>query len=76
LNHRHVLKGITACTNLGHTGASIPTVRAGEGLRLPPYKRYVEIGEGTHTIITEKNRMQFFHEIMNFLKEPDAQSLN
>ena len=39
-------------------------------------QRYVEIGEGTHTIIMGKNRMQFFHEIMNFLKEPDAQSLN
>ena len=23
-----------------------------------PYKRYVEIGEGTHTVIMEKNRMQ------------------
>jgi len=41
-----------------------------------PYKRFVEIGEGTHTIIMEKNRMQFFREIMNFLNEPDAQSLN
>jgi pimeloyl-ACP methyl ester carboxylesterase len=41
-----------------------------------PYKRFVEIGEGTHTIMMEKNRMQFFHEIMNFLKEPDPQGLN
>ncbi len=41
-----------------------------------PYKRFVEIGEGTHTIIMEKNRMQFFREIMNFLNEPDAQSVN
>ena len=41
-----------------------------------PYKRFVEIGEGTHSIIMEKNRMQFFREVMNFLNEPDAQSLN
>ena len=41
-----------------------------------PYKRFVEIGEGTHSIMLEKNRMQFFREIMNFLNEPDAQSLN
>jgi hypothetical protein len=32
-----------------------------------PYKRFVELGEGTHTIIMEKNRMQFFHEVMAFL---------
>ena len=36
-----------------------------------PYKRYVEIGEGTHSIMMEKNRMQFFREIMNFLDERD-----
>ena len=41
-----------------------------------PYKRFVEIGEGTHSVIMEKNRMQFFREIMNFLNEPDALSLN
>src|SRR5271165_3662796 len=36
-----------------------------------PYKRYIEIGEGTHSIMMEKNRMQFFREIMNFLDERD-----
>lgn len=41
-----------------------------------PYKRFVELGEGTHSIIMEKNRMQFFHEVMNFLNEPDPLSLN
>jgi pimeloyl-ACP methyl ester carboxylesterase len=41
-----------------------------------PYKRFVEIGEGTHSVMMEKNRMQFFREIMNFLNEPDALSLN
>jgi len=41
-----------------------------------PYKRFVEIGEGTHTIMMEKNRMQFFHEVMNFLGETDPLALN
>jgi pimeloyl-ACP methyl ester carboxylesterase len=41
-----------------------------------PYKRFVEIGEGTHTIILEKNRMQFFREVMNFLGEVDPLALN
>jgi hypothetical protein len=41
-----------------------------------PYKRFVEIGEGTHTIIMEKNRMQFFREVMNFLGEADPLALN
>jgi len=36
-----------------------------------PYKRKVEIGEGTHTIIMEKNRMQLFREVQLFLDEPD-----
>lgn len=34
-----------------------------------PYKRYVEIGEGTHTIIMEKNRMQLFQAVQGFLDE-------
>jgi pimeloyl-ACP methyl ester carboxylesterase len=41
-----------------------------------PYKRFVEIGEGTHTIMMEKNRMQFFREVMNFLNESDPLALN
>jgi pimeloyl-ACP methyl ester carboxylesterase len=41
-----------------------------------PYKRFVELGEGTHTVMMEKNRMQFFHEVMNFLTESDPQALN
>jgi len=38
-----------------------------------PYKRYVEIGEGTHTIIMEKNRLQLFDAVQRFLDE-DFQS--
>jgi pimeloyl-ACP methyl ester carboxylesterase len=34
-----------------------------------PYKRYVEIGEGTHTVIMEKNRMQLFQSVQQFLDE-------
>ena len=41
-----------------------------------PYKRFVELGEGTHTIIMEKNRMQFFHEVMAFLDEANALALS
>ena len=41
-----------------------------------PYKRYIEIGEGTHSVMMEKNRMQFFREIMNFLNERDPQGVN
>lgn len=35
------------------------------------YKRYVEIGEGTHTVIMERNRMQLFREVQLFLDETD-----
>jgi pimeloyl-ACP methyl ester carboxylesterase len=41
-----------------------------------PYKRFVELGEGTHTIMMEKNRMQFFHEVMTFLTEANALALS
>jgi pimeloyl-ACP methyl ester carboxylesterase len=40
-----------------------------------PYKRFVELGEGTHTVMLEKNRMQFFHEILGFLNESDPTAL-
>jgi hypothetical protein len=35
-----------------------------------PYKRLVMIGEGTHSVIMEKNRMQLFREVQLFLDEP------
>ena len=34
-----------------------------------PYKRLIELSEGTHTVMMEKSRMQFFHELMGFLDE-------
>ena len=39
-------------------------------LKNAPSKRYIEIGEGTHTVIMEKNRMQLFREVQLFLDEP------
>jgi pimeloyl-ACP methyl ester carboxylesterase len=38
-------------------------------LKHTPYKRLIELSEGTHTVMMEKNRMQFFHELMGFLDE-------
>ena len=32
-----------------------------------PNKRFVEIGEGTHIVMREKNRMQLFQEVQFFL---------
>jgi pimeloyl-ACP methyl ester carboxylesterase len=34
-----------------------------------PLKRYVVIGEGTHTVLLERNRMQLFREVQLFLDE-------
>jgi pimeloyl-ACP methyl ester carboxylesterase len=34
-----------------------------------PSKRYVVIGEGTHTVALEKNRMQLINEVQRFLDE-------
>ncbi|MGD2139232.1 MAG: alpha/beta fold hydrolase [Burkholderiales bacterium] len=34
-----------------------------------PARRRVEIGEGTHTVIMEKNRLQLFREVQLFLEE-------
>ncbi len=39
-------------------------------LKHTPWKRFVEIGEGTHTVMMEKNRMQLFREVQLFLDEP------
>jgi len=40
-----------------------------EKLTNAPYKRYVQIGEGTHTVIMEKNRVQLFASVQQFLDE-------
>jgi len=34
-----------------------------------PLKRIIMIGEGTHTVMIERNRMQLFREVQLFLDE-------
>ena len=34
-----------------------------------PYKRYIEIGEGTHTLIMERNRLALFEAVQQFFDE-------
>jgi pimeloyl-ACP methyl ester carboxylesterase len=34
-----------------------------------PYKRHVVIGEGTHAVALEKNRMQLINQVQGFLDE-------
>lgn len=43
-------------------------------LTAAPWKRYVEIGEGTHTIMMEKNRHQLFAVVGAFLTDPDPEA--
>jgi pimeloyl-ACP methyl ester carboxylesterase len=38
-------------------------------LKHAPYRRWVEIGEGTHMLLLEKNRLQAFEAIRQFLTE-------
>ena len=54
--------------------ADLPTYQAAgyfSALTRVPYKRWVQLGEGTHTVILEKNRMQFVHEVEGFLEEKE-----
>lgn len=39
-------------------------------LKNAPVKRMVMIGEGTHSVLLEKNRLQLFREVQLFLEEP------
>ena len=36
-----------------------------------PGKRYVQLAEGTHTIVMEKNRMKLFEAVQAFLDESE-----
>ena len=38
-------------------------------LRFKPGKRYVQLAEGTHSIIMEKNRLELFKAVQAFLDE-------
>ena len=71
---------ITVPTFLVHAewDFDLPSYQAREyfaQLKNAPYKRLVEIGEGTHTVMLEKNRMQFFREIIGFLDEENPLAL-
>lgn len=71
---------ITVPTFLIHAewDADLPSYQAHEyfkKLTNVPYKRFVELSEGTHTVMLEKNRMQFFREIMGFLDEIEPTAL-
>ena len=41
-------------------------------LTATPYRRWIEIGQGTHMVILEKNRWQVVNSIMEFLREEVA----
>ncbi len=59
--------------------ADLPSYRAQEyftTLAHAPDKRCVALGEGTHTVMMEKNRLQFLHAVGAFLTEADPQALN
>jgi pimeloyl-ACP methyl ester carboxylesterase len=43
-----------------------------QALTHAPERRLIELSEGTHTVMLEKNRRMFFREILNFLTEPNA----
>jgi pimeloyl-ACP methyl ester carboxylesterase len=65
---------ITVPTLLIHAewDADLPSYQAQDYFKMltnAPYRRFVELSEGTHTVMLEKNRMQFFREILNFLNE-------
>ena len=71
---------ITVPTFLIHAewDADLPIYQAQgvfNALTQTPYKRYVELGQGTHTVMLEKNRMQFFREIVGFLDEKEPMAL-
>jgi pimeloyl-ACP methyl ester carboxylesterase len=67
---------ITVPTLLIHAewDADLPTYQTAAyfaELKNAPYKRWVELGEGTHMVMVERNRMQFIHEVQMFLEEQD-----
>jgi pimeloyl-ACP methyl ester carboxylesterase len=71
---------ITVPTLLIHAewDADLPSYQAQayfKQLTKAPHKRFVELGEGTHTVMLEKNRMAFFREIVGFLGEEDLGAL-
>jgi pimeloyl-ACP methyl ester carboxylesterase len=57
---------------LGEWDANVQTAQTiFSKLSNSPHKRLVQIGEGTHLVFLEKNRMQLFREVQLFLDEPN-----
>ena len=54
---------------MGRRPSELPGAGLFAQLKHTPYKRLIELSEGTHTVMMEKNRMQFFRELMGFLDE-------
>ena len=54
---------------MGRRYASVHGAGAFPKLTGAPYKRYIEIGEGTHTLIMEKNRLALFEAVQQFFDE-------
>jgi pimeloyl-ACP methyl ester carboxylesterase len=56
---------------LGEWDGFVPTAQTIFGkLSSAPYKRLVQIGEGSHLVFMEKNRVQLFREVQLFLDDP------
>jgi pimeloyl-ACP methyl ester carboxylesterase len=73
-NPQYQPSDITVPTFLIHAewDADLPTYQTAAyfaQLKNAPYRRWVELGEGTHFVMLEKNRMQFIHEVELFLEE-------
>jgi len=51
------------------TLGSIRCATSSAGLKTAPFRRWIEIGEGTHMIVLEKNRWQVINAIVEFLRE-------
>lgn len=43
-------------------------------LKGAPYRRWVEVGEGTHMVLLEKNRLQVFDAVRQFFTERDVRA--
>jgi hypothetical protein len=61
-----VLLGAELCP-VRHAGRRDPGPPCHQG---SPYKQYLEIGDGTHAVLLERNRMQLFPAVQRFLDEP------
>jgi pimeloyl-ACP methyl ester carboxylesterase len=58
---------------IGEWDADTPVIMARtlfSQLTHTPYKAYVEIGESTHTLVMEKNRMQLIRAVQAFIEDP------